>query len=57
MQHFFLFLQVNSFDFGKEIIVEKVFLEMMTEAKFYSFVGAGTFEDRLNFFVQEFSGS
>lgn len=32
------FARFQLFDFGKEIIVEKVFLEMMTEAKLYSFV-------------------
>lgn len=37
---FFLpfFARFQLFGFGKEIIVEKVFLEMMTEAKLYSFV-------------------
>lgn len=38
---FFLLLfcaRFQLFDFEEEIIVEKVFLEMMTEAKLYSFV-------------------
>lgn len=34
----FFFARFQLFDFGREIIVEKVFLEMMTEAKLYSFV-------------------
>lgn len=35
---FFFFARFQLFDFEEEIIVEKVFLEMMTEAELYSFV-------------------